>query len=359
MCKRTVSCLALSLFVLCANAQTIIKSATPGITSSGITYFLPQTTIRFVITAKRTIFFPGKYNEYAERFFGINNVVTEKNEEWEIESVTPEIYGTPDTSQAYTIALNPKSSAPLVTLMPDGVLLAINDRVELPQKPTIGSVTPLPTIEPDPTKYFTSEILRASSTSKKAELVAQEIYDIRENRDLLAKGQADFNPTDGQQLQLMLQQLKESEEGLMSLFVGTQKVERHVFAVDYTPGKTVKQLPLFRFSRYFGLVDNEDVSGTPYFLTVTNETIQRKAEIPEGKKKSKEILDLRYRVPGRAKIVLENNEIPILEFTSPIAQYGHIEHLGKELFNKKYTTKVKLNPITGNIEKIYLPTLEN
>ena len=58
----------------------------------------------------------------------------------------------------------------------------------------------------NPRRYLTEEILAAGSTAKMAELTAREIYDLRENRSLLIKGQADFMPQDGQQLKLMLQQ---------------------------------------------------------------------------------------------------------------------------------------------------------
>ena len=38
--------------------------------------------------------------------------------------------------------------------------------------------------------------------------------------------------------------------------------------------------------------------------------------------------------------------------TFPMAQYGRVEHLGGELFNKKFTTHVWISPLTGGVEKI-------
>ena len=83
--------------------------------------------------------------------------------------------------------------------------------------------------------FKTEEILSAGSTPKMAELTANEIYDIRENRALLTKGQADFMPKDGEQLRLMLANLDQQEEGLLQLFRGTDVKETHILAFDITP----------------------------------------------------------------------------------------------------------------------------
>lgn len=112
--------------------------------------------------------------------------------------------------------------------------------------------------------FKTEEILSAGSTSKMAELTANEIYDIRENRALLTKGQADFMPKDGEQLRLMLANLDQQEEGLLQLFRGTDVKETHILAFDITPTQDVEKLPLFNFSKYLGVVDADDPAGTPY-----------------------------------------------------------------------------------------------
>lgn len=44
---------------------------------------------------------------------------------------------------------------------------------------------------------MTEEILIAGSTAKMAELVAKEIYNIRESKNSLTRGQADYMPKDG------------------------------------------------------------------------------------------------------------------------------------------------------------------
>ena len=46
----------------------------------------------------------------------------------------------------------------------------------------------------DPRTFLTQEILMASSSAKMAELVAQEIYNIRESKNALLRGEADNMP---------------------------------------------------------------------------------------------------------------------------------------------------------------------
>lgn len=49
----------------------------------------------------------------------------------------------------------------------------------------------------------------SNSSAKMAELVAKEIYSIRESRNALLRGEADNMPKDGAQLKLMLDNLNQ------------------------------------------------------------------------------------------------------------------------------------------------------
>ena len=80
--------LSLALCVLGASAQTKIYPYEPGRTTEGITYFLPQTALQVVVTAKRTVYEPGEYAIYAERFLRLNDVIQEKEERWQLQSIS-------------------------------------------------------------------------------------------------------------------------------------------------------------------------------------------------------------------------------------------------------------------------------
>ncbi len=336
-----------------ATAQTEVTNYQPGLTENGITYFLPRTGFHITLTATRTAYTPGEYCRYAERYLRLKNVPQTQYEEWQLTGIQVTAFGEADKTKAYSIKLNPKSSAPLVSMADDGRLLAVNTD-DIPDLPELSkpSVEREDGTEITPADYKTEEILAAGSPAKMAELTAAEIYDIRENRSLLTKGQADFMPKDGEQLRLMLSELDTQEEALLQLFKGSSLQETHTITLDYIPEKAVEKGLLFRFSKHLGLVDNDDMAGEPYYISITNlHSLPEVVEAPAGKPK-KPVEDLRYIVPGKAAVKIFNADREFYSVTCPLAQFGRVEHLGGELFNKKFTTRVYLSPETGSLLKI-------
>lgn len=352
----------LFLFTICSLlglhttfAQTEVTNYQPGITNDGITYFLPTTGIRIVVTATKTHYMPGEFSEYAERYLRLKDVPLTAYDEWNITAIKLCPFGLADKSKAYSIKLKQKTSAPLVTLSTDGRLLAVNAKVNNNEDSLpIASVTPNNNKVINGADFKTEEILSAGSTAKMAELTANEIYDIRENRGLLTKGQADFMPKDGEQLKLMLSNLDTQEEGLLQLFRGTKTSETHIFTFDVTPTSELNKQVIFNFSRYLGMIDADDPAGTAYYVSVTDlKALPELANQEQPSKSKKEMEDLRYIIPGRAKVTITTDEgKECISQSIPMAQFGRVEHLGGELFNKKNTTHVLLSPQTGGISKI-------
>ncbi len=352
MIKKAIALLLL-LAPCAVDAQTEVTAYRPGVTDEGITYFLPKTALHFTVTATRTLYTPGEYAAYAERYLRLKDVTQTPYEVWQITSIDMTPYGVADTGQAYSIKLKAKTAAPLVSLAADGRLLAINvEQVDDEKTLSRRSVVRDAAKTLRPADYQTEEILSAGSVSKMAELTAGEIYDIRENRSLLTKGQADFMPKDGEQLRLMLAQLDVQEEALLQLFKGTATQETHTFVIDEIPAGAVDKKILFRFSKHFGLVEADDYSGEPYTLTVKDlHSLPAEESDPTAKPK-KPVDDVRYIVPGRAAVLLASPTEEVYSTTLPMAQLGRVEHLGSDLFNKKLTTHVYLSPETGAITRL-------
>ena len=320
-----------------AQAQTQVSGYAPGVTPDGATFFLPKTAIRISVLAEKTTYTPGEYAAYAQRFLRLNNVSMESSESHRVISVSQTAVGIADTTKAYSVKFNPKTAAINVALAQDGTLLAINGQGEeqtLPKPFQPAQKTSLP----DPHRFQNQEILAAGSLAKMAQLTAEEIYDLRENRSLLIKGQADFMPQDGQQMKLMLEQLDTQDRALTSMFSGT------------TVSDTIEGQTLFRFSRHFGMVDADDLSGVPYTITVTDLNSIPKA-VPTGKKKKAEN-GLYYNVPGRLRSVISQGMAIVSQEEMPAAQFGNVELLIGDLFNKHYGTRLWLDPVTGAINKL-------
>lgn len=338
-------------------AQTEVASYRPGVTTEGITYFLPRTQLHIVVRAERESYTPGEYAAFAQRFLGKEKVVLHPADNWTLKAIEVVPFGVADREKAYTIKLNHKTSAPLVSLAPDGRLLGVNRQAAPLPNLEMASITPHGSQKPDAHRFKTQEILRAGSLSAKAEITAQELYDIRENRNLLAKGQAEFNPKDGEQLRLMLARLDEQEAALTSLFLGTKTYESHVFTFVYSPDANVDREEIFRFSKHLGLVDKDDLAGNPIYISIEDKkTLPHEEENPKEKNKKQEE-GLRYCNPGNAVVKIFNGQRTFYENILPISQFGRIEYLGGILFNKKYNIHVTLSPTTGRIERLDLEQL--
>ena len=219
----------------------------------------------------------GEYNE--ERSIALKKLRDEDinvifsvdmfNEGLDIKSIDMVPYGVPDPQKVYSIQLKKRTVAPLVGLTSEGILLSIN---------TDGEEEPLPAVPKgndapkrlNPRDYMNQEILSAGSNAKIAELTAEEIYDIRDSRTALIKGEADNMPKDGAQLKLMLDQLTMQETALTQLFKGTVDTSTEVFTIELTPAEFTDRMVLFRFSEKLGVVDNDDLSGEPVYLSLKN-----------------------------------------------------------------------------------------
>lgn len=341
------------LFLLCftceilATAQTDVTPYQPGITENGVTYFLPKTGFHIVVTATRTSCKPGRLAAYAEVYLRQNNVPQKAYDEWSIQSIRIEPYGIPDKSQAYTIKLKSRTSAPLVTLTRDGILVGINTSVRLPEELTQPSITPLAVDTPE--NYGTQEMLAAGNIDKLAQLTAEEIFNIRESRAALAKGEADFMPQDGEQLKLMMASLDKQEAGLLKLFLGTRTSEICVSTLDCVLNNPIEKSILCRFSSQRGVLNHDDTDGQPIYINMTS--LNTLPQVTEATPK-KAADDVRYIVPGMANVKIFDEEHTYIELQTPMAQLGRIEHLGGDVFNKKMNTQVTLSPETGGILRI-------
>ena len=338
---------------LTATAQTEVEPFVPGSTLEGVTYYLPRTAFRITVICEKTTIRPGDFNKYADRYLRLKDVPTEESVKWSLKSITLEPYGKPDPSKAFSIKMKSKTVAPLVGLSRDGILLSINCEAEesfLPDlpKPERGAAPE------DPRSYMTQEILSAGSTAKMAELCAQEIYDIRESKNALTRGEADNTPKDGAQLKLMLEQLDRQAAVLESLFSGTSQTDTEVFSLFYDPQQETDRDVLFRFSQKLGVLDADNLAGEPVIASVKLlETIPTAVPSEEvAKKRAKMERGIYYNIPVRAKVNVNFMGREYVNMETPMAQFGIVEVLSNTLFDKKTTTQVTFFQATGGTKDV-------
>lgn len=344
--------LACATLPMKAAAPSDISAYIPG-SDEGIVYFLPKTALEINLVATKVSYQPGELCQYANRYLRQNNVTSQPETHWEIKLLDVRSIGVPDSAKAYAIKLKDKSAASNVELTEEGIIKAINTSSNLPKEETSYKLDKSEPHE-NARKYMTEEILMAGSTAKMADLTAKEIYNIRESKNLILRGQADTMPKDGASLELIINNLNKQEKALTELFTGITSKEDKLFTFRIIPqeGGMSNQVAL-RFSTQLGVLGADDLAGEPIYITLQNTSNTPVASIGEedGKKKKKPEGAI-YNIPGKGKVSATYQGKTLFEGELPITQFGNTEVLVDELFTKKINTRVVFNPATGGIVKI-------
>ncbi|MDR0977256.1 MAG: DUF4831 family protein [Prevotellaceae bacterium] len=353
--KHLITLLILTV-ALPASAQTEVLTGIMRGKDYGVTYMLPKTELQFTATVTHHTYTRGEYADYAKRYLHLDDGSFKATDSWTLDSIKVEVAGVPDKERTYFVKLKDRTVAPLMQLTADGIVQSINVPTAQQRRPQAvlpppaePAATPAPV---DPNRYMTEEMLLATSNARRAELVAKEIFNIRESRNNLLRGEAETMPQDGEQLKLMLDNLNRQEAALTELFVGRSHSQTTTRTWRVEP-KVVKQKVLFRFSEKVGVLESDvPESGNPESYPVLLTLIDLKdIVLPEsdGKKQTEGVA---YNVPGRGRLVLTCNGSELLRTEVPVTQFGVVEYLAPVLFNKNSTIQVTFNPVTGGLLKV-------
>ena len=335
-------------------AQTVQQVTIGDNMDYGLTYSLPVTRIEVTVKAHCTKVVAGEFALYAEKYLGLKNVAQEDQTCWEVSEIQLKGAAQADSARTFHIYFSDKAALPTFYLTDDRCLWTINQKPEqtTPSNPSnlSNSSNPSNSLRLKPTDVMTSDLLKAGSRAKQAELVADEIFSIRESRSDLIRGEADNVPNDGQQLQLMLDHLTAQEEALLSLFVGNTTECDEVRTFSFVPSDDVSRELIFRLSRELGFVEEDDLAGAPYYLSVSVTEDNRLDEMTANARKKLE-KGIAYCIPGKAHVTLFTASQKLAEGDIPMAQFGHVEMLPQAQFtNKKRPCSAVFVPSTGAIK---------
>lgn len=361
MAKRLMAIVALMAATIInteiaeCSAQTALSKYQPGVTPEGAVYFLPKTALRVSVLVEKTTYTPGDFAPYAQRYLKMTDVSQQAHTAYRIADICVTPCPVPDTAKVYAVKFDARTVASRMTLSDDGRLLALNvDDADDAEAPAAFQPAQQPDID-NPRQFMNEEILSCGSMAKMAELTAHEIYDLRENLSLLIKGQADFMPHDGRQMELMMSELRRQDKALSSLFVGTTRRDTTEHVLWVTPDGSFPRQVLFRLSQLRGLVDADDLSGAPYYVSIDDITQLPPVE-QEKKKKSffakNTTAGIYVNVPGRLRVTIYEGIYPILNEEHPAPQFGQTMLLSASLFNKRYTTRLHLDALTGAVLRL-------
>ena len=354
------------LLSLAVFSQTTVTSYEPGVSAEGVVYYLPKTAIDVIVNMDKVTVIPGTLCKYADRYMRLSNVADAEKTYYELQSASAAYTGVADNDKCFHIKFSTKSIAPNVLLSSEGTLLAINTDNPYTEEAITAETCSVEGEAIDATPYMTEDMLAAGSNAKLAELVAREIYDIRDSKSSLMRGESDYMPSDGEGLKLMTDNLQRQEDALMQLFTGVTIREHITRTYRYIPSGSVSKEVIARFSRKLGLLDVEDLAGAPLYIDVHSLSAQNASAgiddgntgtnvLPETKspvRKTKSYEGVMYNIPAKASVKVYNTSKVFIDEKTNLAQFGSLETLSSKLFTSKATTKVILDPVTGALMKI-------
>lgn len=319
----------------------------------GLVYSLPITSVRFDIKARHTTRKAGPFFQYAKKYIGTDKVIKENSEKWEIISVTATPVGSPDPDNQYLMQLKP-GAVTFLCVADDGMLLAINKEVDAP-RPTVaeGSTLEQEAINPkEYLQYVNEDFLASQSSAKQAQMLSESLMEVRDSKVALTRGTAETMPSDGRQLELMLNSLSHQEEAMTAAFIGTTEVESVTRSFTFTPDEEGKST-LFRLSDFAGFVDSDDYSGEPVYINVK---VTAKGELPvdsKGEEKKYPKDGVAYVIPGTANISLTCGGRTLWQGDVECSQFGSVFGLQPSLFSdRKGRSFATFNPATGALLQI-------
>ena len=346
MRKILSALLVASTVVLSVNAQK----------QGNFSYFLPKTAVRMSLLIEKKTFTPGQLAGYSDMYFK-TSAPTEPSVTYRIVGTSFSSVGLPDDKKKYELFIDKKHSIVSVECDRNGVLKAINDKAADSPVPTPFKPSPK-VAQPDPHDYMSQDILSSGNLPKMARMVAQEIYDIRDSRNQLSRGEADFMPKDGEQLKIMLDNLNTQESALLKMFEGSTVTDTTETVLTFVPEKGISKQVLFRFSRHFGLVGSDDLSGDPYYLLTEDLNVMPELPALPEEAKKKDDMVIGVCLPGKIRLTVSDGQKPTAHYETYAAQFGRTELLSGSLFGKKMTSHIIVDPVAGTVLKLRTEPLE-
>ena len=343
------------------SAQSVTKLAATKANDYGLVYSLPRTVTEITLQAECRIEKPGEFYNYAERYLGsaaAKKAVIKPSTRWQLTGaeicVLAEV---PAESETYLMQF--KGGTPVyITVSEQGIPLTINaelEEVEEAEESELSgrelSASPL---DSKAARYaMTEEMLAGSSVAKRAQLVADQIMQLRQSRQDYLTGQAENMP-DGKALEMILANINAQEEALTAMFLGTVQTKAEVITVSYVPAEQgVNDVVIARLNAVKGFVAADDLSGAPIYLQygVKNRGVMPKTEKGEDKKFPKG--GVPYCIPGSAELKIEYDNRVVASRAFEVSQLGVVFGLEPQFFtNKKEQGYAIFDPLTGGIREM-------
>lgn len=388
MLKRYFIYLALLTVIFitaaCTSSKLNVIKVDPKLTevkSNGIYYALPQTFIRVDITITKTEAIKGPYAEFASKYLGLTNVVSQNSSSYEMTGLRIRSENEPDPNQFYYVEMcdkDSKNGKDLIISLSDAGLIQNTTGCS---KVSDSSGFDFKTAEelniyPDIFKYYADinlfeqvdtiiekvimdtvtvekKVLKRKMVEKTPEQKAKDAADfiikIKENRFNLLSGLQEVN-YDKETFRYMNEELEKLENEYKKLFTGLSftKTLNYSFLILPNSTKSIDSVPMFRFSKLKGVLDTASVYGELVYMKI------KKSGITSGIASFEKIRNsvtrkkhgFYYRIPEFGLVdIIQNGNIKVSgKFL--VSQYGVITYLPPR------DIKIEFYPKTGAIKLI-------
>lgn len=333
----------LLIFSCVVSAQSTF-SLTDG--QSVLVYSLPKTEFCFEITVEKITEKPGMFYRYSERYLATNNVITQEKTSYRLIDIKATPNAVADANRTFSFVPTKKSASAHLNVNSDGILCGVNVaatpecKVACCKSKNATTETIRPSLLP-----LGEEYMMAGSEAKLAEGAAKQIYRIRESRLGILTADMEKLPADGDSFASTMGGLARMEKELTELFIGKVTKEIQTQRIYLTPTAAINNEILFRLSAFKGIVATTDLSGAPYYITLTPATVVLAPANPKAKKTP---ADLHYILPATSVLTIGDGVSTFYKNSFDIPQLGAVIPLANDML-KNPKTKVKIDSQTGRL----------
>ena len=369
MKKLTYIIISVILISSCSTLKIEKLNSNSDIKKTGFVYTLPKTELNIEFEIVKTKYFKAPFSDYSEEYLGFNNVIAKNKIKYEISSINVKPVLVNDTSQTYFVTGKAKAFKTYNYFDNTMVLQSINKNIEeskrtsynykMPQNitedkhyiPFIDITTRPLVIEKNDTIWkniLVDSIYKrvpkinkaiAPSTAKDQAFNASKfIFKIRKRRLRILAGMDKKYPK-GDALKKIIKELNELEQSYIELFTGKTISDTIIYTAKLIPSKDTTMLNI-NFDEKNGFSSNANSKIIINISKANENEILRKIATKE-----KTNNQFTYRIPENANLEIEFNKNIIYNTQIPVSQYGYINYLNKNTFEKE----VLFDKSTGNL----------
>lgn len=313
-----------------------------------VVYSLPKTEFVIEITTEKKTETPGQFYKYSERYLATNKVVLQEKTTCKLVSIKLVPRAIADPKRTYTFVPDKSTAGIKLAVNEQGVLTGVNVKQVPPILPAHKPMLKLTESNKSADLLpLGEEYMMAGSEAKMAEGAAKQIYRIRESRLSLLTADVEKMPADGASLKAMLDGLNKMEKELTELFVGKTTISTETNTIYFCPEQETTDYVLFRVSPLRGLVSAEDMSGTPYYITIKPEVISTTPADPKAK--PAKVL-LQSVLPALTKVSITDGVNALFHHNYFIPQFGKTIPVPNDLLNPQ--SSIYFDAQTGRILRV-------